>query len=179
MSDKQKFISPIWLQSLLLLFSATTCYVNPIRYTREAVHLKAESEAIFAVNDSLNTDIDLVIWPKYIKPKKEVIISIFLEYGVTRQFVLRDTTRYHPDMSMMKTTKRISINAPLEVRLSPGHGILTYSLRYRNPKTGAYREIFEPFNWPELSSEPRPVIAMVFADSVSYLSQKNMKPLQP
>lgn len=179
MSDKQKNISPIWLLSFALLLSATTCHTEPIKYTRQAVQFSGVSEPFFIDNDSIKADLHLVIWPKYIRPKREIIISLFLKYGTTRQFITRDTTRYHHSMMTKKTEKRIKINAPLEVRLSNGPGLLTYSLKYINIKTGSYREIFEPYNWPETQSSAIPVIAEIFADSVSYLKHKQLKPLHP
>ncbi|MCE7991907.1 MAG: hypothetical protein HEP71_08000 [Roseivirga sp.] len=173
MSNSRKTVSPIWLLSFVLLFSATSCPQNPIKYTNQAVQFSPDTEILFAETDSIKTDLPLVIWPKYIRPNREIIISFFLEYGTTRQFILRDTTRYHPDMINKKTKKSITINSPLEVRISTGYGVLTYSLRYTNPKTGAYREAFEPYNWPETQPQARPVIAKVFTDSTSYLNLKN------
>lgn len=173
--NQQKYVSPLLLISLSLLLSAHSCVVDPIKYADQAVQFRTNTEALFVMNDSLKADIHLRIWPKYIKANREIIISIFLEYGKAQQFVMRDTTRYHPSMLTEKTDKTISLNVPLEVRVSPGYGRLTYSLRYVHSKNRAYREAYEPYDHTNIQSYSRPIIAKVFADSTSYLQHKTLK----
>ncbi|GAB5526589.1 MAG: hypothetical protein Roseis2KO_44610 [Roseivirga sp.] len=149
--------------------------MDPIKYADQAVQLRTDTDALVVMNDSLKTDIHLFIWPRYLKPNREIIISIFLEYGAAQQFVMRDTTRYHPDMVIEKTDKTISLNTPMEIRVSPGHGRLTYSLKYLNPKNGAYREAYAPYGQLGSPSYSRRMINKVFADSTSYLQEKSSK----
>ncbi len=169
----QKYISPLLLTGLALMLSAHSCVQIPIKYTDQAVQFSTNTKILFVENDSLKADLDLRIWPKYIKANREIIISIFLEYGTAQQFVMQDTTRHHPSMLTEKTDKTIRLNVPLEVRVSPGYGRLTYSLRYIHSKNRAYLEAYEPYDHNNIQSYSRPIIAKVFADSTSYLQQKN------
>lgn len=168
-------ISPTWLISLSILISAHSCIPNPIRYTDEAVQCRTDTEVLFVMNDSLKTDIHLRILPKYIRPKREIVISFFLEANDAQQLILSDTIRHHPQMMEHFTKKTISIASPVKLKLLSDHGRLTYNVRYRNPNNGAYKDAYFNLNEWDSSIRVRPIIAKVFADSTSYLQQKTSK----